>query len=107
MEFSRAAVPDVRSPTLRSAMAAREGEREATRQIQAGRRAWAVERRGALQPRGRSRAVVFGTCLSDAVRRASAPGRLGEEHHDDVTDARPITSGWDQPVSWPFEARRV
>jgi hypothetical protein len=46
--------------------------------------------------------VVFGRSRSDALRRASAPGRLGEEVCDDVTDARPIDAGWDEPFEWPF-----
>lgn len=97
------------SLTLRAAMVAREGTRETELQIGRGLKAWAVERHGGCQPRGRSTAIVFGTCHSDALRRASAPGRLGEEISDDVTYAEPIAVGYDEPFAkcdWPF-ARAV
>jgi hypothetical protein len=89
--------------TLRRAMVSREGERETEHQIARGMRAWAIERRGLIQPRGCATTLVFGRSRSDALRRASAPGRLGEEIADDVTDAREVTSGWDDAVIWPFE----
>lgn len=93
--------------TLRHAMTSREGDRETDFQIGRGLSAWAIERRGGLQPRGLSRAIVFGTCRSDALRSASAPARLGEEMHDDVTDARKIETGWDEEIVWPFEREVV
>lgn len=90
--------------TLRRAMLSRENSREVEFQISRGLRAWAVERRGSIQPRGCATTIVFGKCRSDAIRRAGAPGRLGEEMCDDVTDAQPINAGWDEPFRWPFDA---
>lgn len=88
--------------TLRGALESREGRVETDWQIRQGRRAWAVERTGSLQPRGMAMTIVFGTCASDAKRRASAPGRLAEEVHDDVTRVALIDSSWDEPFIWPW-----
>jgi hypothetical protein len=93
--------------TLRHAMTSREGDRETAFQIGRGLSAWAIERRSSLHP-GRPRTtIVFGTCRSDALRRASAPARLAEEIHNDVTDARRIETGWDEEIIWPFERETV
>lgn len=77
-----------------------EGDAETERQIARGLRAWSVQR---VSPalHGRDWLTVFGTCRSDAIRRASAPARLGEEIHGDVTTAVVIASGWDEPIVWP------
>jgi hypothetical protein len=86
--------------TLRESMRSREGAGEADRQISRGLRAWAIVRSG---DRARPQtAIVFGTCRSDALRRASAPSRLGEELHHERTRAEAITSGWDEPIQWPI-----
>lgn len=88
--------------SLRRALYVREGIDETDRQIGRGLRAWAIERnRGRLRP---STTIVFGTCRSDALRRASAPARLGEEIHGETTDARRIVADWDtSSFAWPFE----
>lgn len=90
--------------TLREAMHAREGHGEAERQIKRGLRAWAVERDTPLYRRPET-ALVFGTCASDALRRAASPARLGEGVHGDVAYAAPIASGWDEPFDWPTFTR--
>lgn len=92
------------SITLRRAMQSREGD--ADYQISRGRRAWAVERRdvtytGDLQERPQT-AIVFGTCRSDALRRAQYGARLGESHHGTDWRLAEITSGWDEPFVWPL-----
>lgn len=95
--------------TLREHMHGREGRREAERQIARGLRAWAVERVTPLVSTAtafcRETTIVFGTCRSDALRRASAPARLGEGVDGDITTAAEITSGWDSPVVWPLPFR--
>lgn len=84
-------------------MHGREGERPAEDAIRRGLRAWAVERyTGSPGYRHRETAIVFGRNRSDALRRASAPARLGEEIHGDVTYATRIASGWDEPITWPI-----
>lgn len=88
--------------TLRDAMSSREGSAEADRQIRRGLRAWAVERRDDTGRRPET-TIVFGTCASDARRRASAPARLGEATAHDATRVLPIASGWDEPFVWPFD----
>lgn len=87
--------------TLREAMVSREGEAETEHQIRRGLRAWAVERDSVVYHRTQT-AIVFGTCASDAKRRAAAPARLAEESHGDTTRVAPIVSGWDDPLDWPF-----
>lgn len=80
-------------------MNALEGPAETERQIARVLRAWAVDRRGPYMPT--ETLIVFGTCRSDAVRRASSPARLGEGVHGDETRATRILSGWDEPIEWP------
>lgn len=87
--------------SLRSALYAREGVDATDDAIRRGLRAFAIERRGVLQPGGLRTTIVFGTCPSDAKRRASAPGRLAEEMYDDVTRTKPIRVGWDDEIVWP------
>jgi hypothetical protein len=91
--------------TLRMAMVSREGEHETAFQIGRGLRAWAVERT-TFHDR-RLTLLVFGTCRSDAVRRAASPARLGEECHGDVMRAEPVASGWDEPIVWPLVGEAV
>lgn len=90
--------------TLREAMCSRVGTIEAERQIGRGASAWVVERTTAMLGRPLT-AIVFGRNRSDALRRASTPGRLGEGWDGDVDDARRIESGWDDPIVWPFDRR--
>lgn len=91
--------------TLRMAMVSREGERETAFQIGRGLRAFAVERDSPVL--GRTvKAIVFGKSPSDAKRRASAPARLAEECHGDVTRVAPITTGWNEPIDWPVKGWR-
>lgn len=91
--------------TLRAAMRSREGDREAAWQISRGLRAWAVERRdlthtGAL---GRPKTtIVFGTCRSDALRRAQAPARLCEPFQGTDWRVAEIGREWDEPFDWPL-----
>jgi hypothetical protein len=87
--------------SLRSALYSREGVEATDGAIRRELRAWAVERRGTLQPGGRRTTIVFGTCASDAKRRAAAPNRLAEEMYDDVTCVKPIRVGWDDELVWP------
>lgn len=91
--------------TLRQAMISREGDREADFQIGRGLRAWAVERRD-LTHTGelgrRQTTIVFGTCRSDALRRAKAPARLCESYHGTDWRLAEITSDWDEPFVWPL-----
>lgn len=87
--------------TLRMAMVSREGERETAFRIGRGLRAFAVERESPCLHRTNT-AIVFGKSPSDAKRRAAAPARLAEECHGDVTRVAPITTGWDEPIQWPF-----
>lgn len=87
--------------TLRGTMYCREGEKATEFAIGLGLRAWAVERTGEYRHRAVT-AIVFGKSRSDALRRASAPARLAEEMHNDVTTAVEIMSGWDSPVVWPI-----
>ena len=88
--------------TLRSSLYDREGVVETDFQISRGLSAWAIERISPSQRRPVT-AIVFGKSRSDALRRASAPARLGEEIGNEVTRAARITSGWDEPVDWPWE----
>jgi hypothetical protein len=86
--------------TLRDAMRAREGADRAEFQIGRGMRAFAVERESPCLHRTDT-AIVFGRSPSDAKRAASAPARLGEGCHGDVTRVAPIVAGWDEAVAWP------
>jgi hypothetical protein len=87
--------------SLRHAMYVREGVDETDRQICRDLRVWAVERFDWHRP---ETAMVFGTCRSDALRRAQAPARLGESFAHTQWRVGQITSGWDEPVVWPLEA---
>lgn len=84
--------------SLRAAMYSREGVEATDFAIRRGLQAWAVERSGwpVVQ-----RVIVFGRSRSDALRRASAPARLGEQIYGDVDTAAVIASGWDEPFAWP------
>jgi hypothetical protein len=91
--------------TLRHAMHSREGAAEAEFQIDRGVRAWAVERRDVThtgEPGRRQTTIVFGTCRSDALRRAKAPGRLCEAHHGTDWRVAPIDVDWDAYFDWPL-----
>lgn len=92
--------------TLREAMVSREGDREAEFQIGRGLQAWAVERRDLTYTGDLGRpqtTIVFGTCRSDALRRAQAPARLCESHMGTDWRAAPIDADWDCPFEWPLE----
>jgi hypothetical protein len=86
--------------TLREAMYAWEGGPETERQIGRGLRAFVVERESPALHCRRT-AVVFGTCQSDAARRAASPTRLGRELDGDITRASEIALGWDEEFVWP------
>ena len=90
--------------SLRATMYSREGVDATDDVIRRGLRAFAVER--FVFNRGRETAIVFGTCVSDALRRASAPARLGFACYGDDTRALPIEGGWDDPVAWPFALQK-
>lgn len=89
--------------TLRALLHSLEGVEAAENAISRGLRAWAVERwTGSPGYRRLMTRTVFGTCVSDAKRRASAPARLGPEIDSDETVAAPILSGWDERIVWPL-----
>jgi hypothetical protein len=93
--------------TLRIAMVSREGKQETDFQIGRGLSAFAVERTNPHRHNYRPQTtIVFGKSPSDAKRRASAPARLAEEIHEDVTRVARITTGWDEPFNWPTEGWR-
>lgn len=89
--------------TLRAAMYAREGVATTDDAIRRGLSAFAVERTGMGRRRSQT-TMVFGRSRSDALRRASAPARLGEEVGDEESCAALIASGWDEPITWPVAA---
>lgn len=87
--------------TLRRAMASREGTRPTEDAIRRGLRVWAVERFDWHRP---ETTMVFGKSRSDALRRAQAPGRLGESFADTRWRAAEVVGGWDEVVVWPLDA---
>ena len=91
--------------SLRATMYSREGVDATDDAIRRGLRAFAVER--SVSNRGRDTGIVFGTCVSDALRRASAPARLGFACYGDETRALRIEGDWDEPVVWPFQGVSV
>jgi hypothetical protein len=85
--------------TLRQHMHALEGRAHAEWAIGHGFQAWAVERlTGSEGYRVTKHTAVFAKSRSDALRKASAPARLGEECHTDVTEAVRIAAHWDDPL---------
>lgn len=88
--------------TLRQHMNGLEGEQHTTWAIGYGFSAWRVERDSFVLHR-KMRITVFAKSRSDALRKASAPARLGEECYGDVSEAQKITSGWDEPIAWPTQ----
>lgn len=85
--------------SLRACMYVREGVDETDRQISRGLRVWAVARFDA--PHYPETAMVFGTCRSDALRRAQAPARLGGSFQGTQWRVAEIVGDWDGPVVWP------
>lgn len=86
------------SGSLLAALYSSEGVEATDDAVRRGLRAWAVERRGSGPIETR---IVFGRSGSDALRRASAPARLGESILGEQTFVVEILSEWTEPVAWP------
>lgn len=85
--------------TLRGVLCVTEGVAATDDAIRRGLRVWAVERTRDYLPR--ETLLVFGRSRSDAIRRAGAPARMGEEVEGDLTTAVEVPAEWDKPVRWP------
>jgi len=88
--------------TIRQAMESREGAAAVAFAERRGLRVWVVERFDWHRP---EIAMVFGTCRSDAVRRAQAPARLGESYANTEWRTAEVVGKWDEPFVWPLAPR--
>ncbi len=99
--------------TLRTNLYGREGKEESERQLAAGRRPFAVERRTVLSQRPLT-TIVLATCVRVMLVGGRAlVGGWARKSRGGVSRAAEITSGLDEAVEWPFlraaaeEAERV